>query len=316
MRSLNIPHDYATFAVALKACTGIEDYGLGFQVHCLAIQMGFENDVVTGTALVDMYSTCKKLDHAFRIFVELPERNPVCWSAVIAGYVRNDRFIEGLKLYKAMLKEGMGVSQSTFASAFRACAGLSAFEFGTQLHAYALKTNFGYDSIVGTATLDMYAKCDRMSDARKLFNSFPKPTRQSHNAIIVGYARQDQGVEALEIFRSLQKSYLGFDEISFSGALTACSAIKGHLEDWFVGSAMIGMYCKCGMLVEAEKIHERLEEKTTVSWNSIISGFSSQKQDEMKWDGYVPEIDDFLLDEEVEEQDPYEGHKTAMCSVR
>ncbi|PNX56947.1 pentatricopeptide repeat-containing protein, partial [Trifolium pratense] len=103
MRLLNIPHDYATFSVALKACTGIEDYGLGLQLHCLVIQMGFESDVVTGTALVDMYSTC---------------------------YVRNDRFIEGLKLYKAMLKEG------------------------TQLHAYALKTNFGYDSIVGTATLD------------------------------------------------------------------------------------------------------------------------------------------------------------------
>ncbi|KAK2359668.1 pentatricopeptide repeat-containing protein, mitochondrial [Trifolium repens] len=396
MRSLNIPHDYATFAVALKACTGIEDYGLGLQVHCLAIQMGFESDVVTGTALVDMYSTCKKLDYAFRVFVEIPERNSVCWSSVIAGYVRNDRFIEGLKLYKAMLKEGMGVSQSSFASVFRSCAGLSAFELGTQLHAYALKTNFGYDSIVGTATLDMYAKCDRMNDARKLFNTLPKPTRQSHNAIIVGYARQDQGVEALEIFRFLQKSYLGFDEISLSGALTACSAIRGYLEgiqlhglavkcglelnicvantildmyakcgalmeacwifddmerkdavswnaiiaaheqneqveetlslfvsmlrstmepddftfgsvvkacagqqalnfgmeihgrviksgmglDWFVGSAMIDMYCKCGMLVEAEKIHERLEEQTTVSWNSIISGFSSQKQGE------------------------------------
>jgi len=396
MRLLEIQHDYATFAVVLKACTGIEDYGLGLQVHCLAIQMGFDSDVVTGTALVDMYSTCKKLDHAFNIFCEMPERNSVCWSAVIAGYVRNDRFTEGLKLYKVMLDEGMGVSQATFASAFRSCAGLSAFELGTQLHAYALKTNFGYDNIVGTATLDMYAKCDRMVDARKVFNTFPNPTRQSHNALIVGYARQDQGLEALEIFRSLQKSYLDFDEISLSGALTACSAIKGYLEgiqlhglavkcgldfnicvantildmyakcgalmeaclifddmeikdavswnaiiaaheqneqveetlslfvsmlrstmepddytfgsvvkacagkkalnygmevhgrviksgmglDWFVGSAIIDMYCKCGMLVEAEKIHERLEEQTTVSWNSIISGFSSEKQGE------------------------------------
>ncbi|AES77828.1 putative tetratricopeptide-like helical domain, DYW domain-containing protein [Medicago truncatula] len=396
MRLLEIQHDYATFAVVLKACTGIEDYGLGLQVHCLAIQMGFDSDVVTGTALVDMYSTCKKLDHAFNIFCEMPERNSVCWSAVIAGYVRNDRFTEGLKLYKVMLDEGMGVSQATFASAFRSCAGLSAFELGTQLHAYALKTNFGYDNIVGTATLDMYAKCDRMVDARKVFNTFPNPTRQSHNALIVGYARQDQVLEALEIFRSLQKSYLDFDEISLSGALTACSAIKGYLEgiqlhglavkcgldfnicvantildmyakcgalmeaclifddmeikdavswnaiiaaheqnehveetlalfvsmlrstmepddytfgsvvkacagkkalnygmevhgrviksgmglDWFVGSAIIDMYCKCGMLVEAEKIHERLEERTTVSWNSIISGFSSEKQGE------------------------------------
>ena len=54
MRSLKIPHDYATFAVILKACSGIEDYGLGLQVHCLAIQMGFENDVVTGSARVLM----------------------------------------------------------------------------------------------------------------------------------------------------------------------------------------------------------------------------------------------------------------------
>ena len=44
-------------------------------MHCLAIQMGFENDVVTGSALVDMYSKCKKLDGAFRIFREMPERN-------------------------------------------------------------------------------------------------------------------------------------------------------------------------------------------------------------------------------------------------
>lgn len=396
MRSLKIPHDYATFAVVLKACSGTEDYGLGLQVHCLAIQMGFENDMVTGSALVDMYAKGKRLDDAFQVFYEMPERNLVCWSAVIAGYVQNDQFIEGIKLFKDMLKEGIGVSQSTYASVFRSCAGLSAYKLGAQLHGHALKADFGYDSIVGTATLDMYAKCDSMSDSQKLFNKLPNPTRQTYNAIIVGYAREDKGLKALEIFQSLQKSYLGFDEISLSGALTACAVIKGHLEgiqlhglafkyglgfnvcvantildmygkcgalreaclifdemerrdavswnaiiaaheqneevektlslfvsmlqstmepddftfgsvvkacagqqalnpgmeihgriiksgmglDWFVGSALVDMYCKCGMLVEAEKIHDRIEEQTTVSWNSIISGFSSQKQSE------------------------------------
>ncbi|XP_057436227.1 pentatricopeptide repeat-containing protein At3g02330, mitochondrial [Lotus japonicus] len=396
MRSLKIPHDYATFAVVLKACSGVEDHGLGLQVHCLAIQMGFEGDVVTGSALVDMYSKCKKLDHAYQVFCEMPERNLVCWSAVIAGYVQNDKFIEGLKLYNDMLKAGLGVSQSTYASAFRSCAGLSAFKLGTQLHGHALKSAFGYDSIVGTATLDMYAKCDRMADARKIFDALPYPTRQSYNAIIGGYARQHQGLEALEIFQSLQKSRHNFDDISLSGALTACSAIKGLLQgiqlhglavkcglefnicvanaildmygkcgklmearvifddmerkdavswnaiiaaheqneavvktlslfvsmlrstmepddftygsvvkacagqkalnygmeihgriiksgmglDWFVGSALVDMYGKCGMLVEAEKIHDRIEEKTIVSWNSIISGFSLQRQGE------------------------------------
>lgn len=396
MRSLKITHDYASFAVVLKACLGIEDYGLGLQVHCLAIQMGFVNDVVTGSALVDMYSKFKKLDDAFKVFLEMPVRNLVCWSAVIAGHVQNERFVEGLKLFKDLLKVGMGVSQSTYASVFRSCAGLSALKLGTQMHGHALKTDFGYDCIVGTATLDMYAKCGRMSDAWKVFNMLPNPPRQSYNAIIVGYARKEQGFKALEIFQFLQRTYLGFDDISLSGALTACSVIKGHLEgiqlhglavkcglefnicvantildmygkcgalmeaclifdemerrdavswnaiiaaheqnkeiektlslfvsmqrsamepddftygsvvkacagqqalnngmeihgriiksgmglDCFVGSALVDMYSKCGMLMEAEKIHDRLEEQTTVSWNSIISGFSSQKQSE------------------------------------
>jgi pentatricopeptide repeat protein len=51
----------------------------------------------------------------------------VYWTTVIVSYVWNDRLIEGLKLYKAMLKEGMGVSQSTFASAFRSFTGLSIY---------------------------------------------------------------------------------------------------------------------------------------------------------------------------------------------
>ncbi|QCE12767.1 cell division protease FtsH [Vigna unguiculata] len=396
MRSLKITYDYASFAVVLKACLGIEDYGLGLQVHCLAIQMGFVNDVVTGSALVDMYSKFKKLDDAFKVFREMPVRNLVCWSAVIAGHVQNDRFIEGLKLFKDLLKVGMGVSQSTYASVFRSCAGLSAFKLGTQMHGHALKSDFGYDGIVGTATLDMYAKCGRMPDACKVFNLLPNPPRQSYNAIIVGYARKEQGFKALEIFQFLQRTNLGFDDISLSGALTACSVIKGHVEgiqlhglavkcglefnicvantildmygkcgalreaclifdemerrdavswnaiiaaheqnkeiektlslfvsmqrsamepddftygsvvkacagqqalnngmeihgriiksgmglDCFVGSALVDMYSKCGMLMEAEKIHDRLEEQTTVSWNSIISGFSSQKQSE------------------------------------
>ncbi|GKA25867.1 pentatricopeptide repeat-containing protein [Tanacetum coccineum] len=40
------------------------------------------------------------------------------------------------------------------------------------------------------------------------------------------------------------------------------------------------MYCKCSKVEHAEKLHERMEEETTVSWNAIISGFSLQEQSE------------------------------------
>nr|KYP76477.1 Pentatricopeptide repeat-containing protein At3g02330 [Cajanus cajan] len=263
MRSLKIPHDYATFAVVLKACSGVEDYGLGLQVHCLAIQMGFENDVVTGSALVDMYSKCKKLDDAFKVFREMPERNLVCWSAVIAGYVQNDRFIEGLKLFKDMLK--------------------------------VVKCGLGFNICVANTILDMYGKCGALMEACLIFDEMERRDAVSWNAIIAAHEQNEEREETLSLFVSMLRSKMEPDDFTYGSVVKACAGqhalnygmeIHGRIIksgmglDWFVGSALVDMYGKCGMLTEAEKIHDRLEEQTTVSWNSIISGFSSQKQSE------------------------------------
>ena len=68
------------------------------------------------------------------------------------------------------------------------------------MHGHALKTDFGIDVVVGTATLDMYTKCNNLSKTQKLFNSLPNHNLQSYNAIIVGYAQSDKGMEALGMF--------------------------------------------------------------------------------------------------------------------
>ncbi|XP_031279280.1 pentatricopeptide repeat-containing protein At3g02330, mitochondrial-like [Pistacia vera] len=391
-----VVYNWRSLAFVLRACSILGDCDVGIQFHSIAIKMGLDRDVDIGSALVDMYAKCEKLDDSLLLFRKMSEKNRVAWSSVITGCAQNDEFVKGLELFKEMLKEGIEVSQSTYASLFRLCAGLSAFRFGSQLHAHALKNSFGSDVIIGTATLDMYAKCCDMPDARKLFNSLPNHDLQCYNAIIVGYARNSQGCEALQLFSLLRKSDLGFNEISLSGAFSGCAMIKGYSEglqlhglaikstltsiicvanaiidmygkcralteachvfdemerrdavswnaiiaaheqngneekplsyfvsmlrariepdeftygsilkacasqqalnygmeihnrvlksgmglNWFVGSTLVDMYCKCGMMEEAEKIHDRMREKNMVSWNAIISGFSGQKQSE------------------------------------
>ncbi|KAK3012384.1 hypothetical protein RJ639_010549 [Escallonia herrerae] len=180
--------DDTTFAMVSKVCLGLEYYDLGVQVHGVVVRMGFDSDVVTGSAIVDMYAKSKKLRESIRFFKEMPVKNWVSWSALIAGCVHNDDYVGGLEFFTEMQRKGVGVTQSTYASIFRWCASLSAVRFGMQLHGHALKMNFGSDIIVGTATLDMYAKCGQLSDGRKLFDTLPNPNLQSHNALIVGYA--------------------------------------------------------------------------------------------------------------------------------
>ncbi|KAM7487022.1 hypothetical protein LguiA_003031 [Lonicera macranthoides] len=318
--------DRTTFAVVLKACLGLEDYDLAIQVHGKVVRMGFDLDVVTGSAIVDMYAKCKKLKDSIHFFDEMTEKNWVSWSALIAGCVQNDEYFSGLELFKKMQKEGVGVSQSTYASVFRSCAGLSALRLGSQLHGHAFKRNFGSDIIVGTATLDMYAKCDNLSDAKKLFKSLPNRNLQSHNAIIIGCARGDQAFEALQIFLHLLNSGLGFDEISLSGAFSACAMIKGHLEgvqvhglaikssfcsNVCVANAIMDMYGKCGALVEARRVFDEMERSDVVSWNAIIAACEQNRKEEETLSLFV-----WMLRSSMEPDDFTYGSVLKACAAQ
>lgn len=287
--------DATTFAVVLKACLSLEEYRLGIQVHGLVVRTGFVNDVVTGSAMVDMYAKCKRLKESIQFFDEMPEKNWVSWSALIAGCVQNDELLGGLELFKTMQNERFGVCQSTYASVFRSCAGLSAFGFGSQLHCHSLKMDFGSDIIVGTATLDMYAKCGKLADAKRIFYTLPSRNLQSYNAIITACSRADQGFESLQLFHNLMNSGLRFDEITLSGAFSACAVIKGYKDgiqvhgmaiksrfcsNICVQNAILDMYGKCGALGEARCVFTEMEIRDAVSWNAVIAAYEQNGSEE------------------------------------
>ncbi|KAK4789694.1 hypothetical protein SAY86_016998 [Trapa natans] len=295
MRWVGVGFDPTTLSIILKASSILEDLMMGVQIHVLAIRMGFHENVVAASALVNMYGKCKQLESSLQLFHEMPVKNMVSWSALIAGYVQSDELIEAIHIFKEMQRVGIGVSQSSYASVLRSSSGLSALGLGSQLHGHALKSNFGADIIVATATLDMYAKCQRLFDAQKLFIMMPKRSLQSYNAIITGYSQCDKGAEALVFFRLLQRSGLGFDEISLSGALSACGIIKGILEgpqvhavttkstfssSLCVENAILDMYGKCGALKEACSIFDEMERRDAVSWNAIIAAHEQNEDDE------------------------------------
>ena len=49
---------------------------------------------------------------------------------------------------------------------------------------------------------------------------------------------------------------------------------KGGFEgDSAIGNALVSMYAKCGMLVEALEVFDKLAEQTTVSWTTVIAGY-------------------------------------------
>ncbi|XP_064959445.1 pentatricopeptide repeat-containing protein At3g02330, mitochondrial-like [Musa acuminata AAA Group] len=288
-----IDPDRTTFAVILKSCAALEELNMGIQIHGAVIKMGLHFDVVTGSALVDMYAKCKSLDESICLFSEMPERNWVSWSAVIAGCVQNEHYATGFEMFIEMQRAGVGQSQSAYASVFRSCAALSSVKLGRQFHGHAFKNNYSSDVIVGTAIMDMYAKGDSLDDARRVFQWLPTRSLQSWNAIIVGFVRNDQGHEAIELFKLMNHSGVGFDEISLSAVPSACAEVKGYLQglqvhclalksgvisDVCVANAVLDMYGKCKALEEACDIFKEMDWRDSVSWNAVITAFEQNGQ--------------------------------------
>ncbi|KAL9248536.1 Pentatricopeptide repeat-containing protein [Drosera capensis] len=107
--------------------------------------------------------------------------------------------------------------------------------------------------------------------------------------MISALVQHNQLRRALELFCEMHKLSESTDEFSASSVIKAVTAwvnieqgkivhahvMKMGLENkLFVGSALIDMYSKCGVIKDAYNIFCSLPEKNDVSWNSMIMGFA------------------------------------------
>ncbi|KAJ0470586.1 putative tetratricopeptide-like helical domain superfamily [Helianthus annuus] len=51
----------------------------------------------------------------------------------------------------------------------------------------------------------------------------------------------------------------------------------GRCDDIFVGSSLLNMYCKAGLVEDARKVFDEMPERNSISWATMISGYSMQR---------------------------------------
>ncbi|PSS06462.1 Pentatricopeptide repeat-containing protein [Actinidia chinensis var. chinensis] len=114
--------DCFTFATVLSACASVETLERGMEVHASAIRAHLESDVVVGSALVDMYSKCGRVDYASRFFELMPLRNVYSWNSMISCYARHGHGDKALDLFTKMKLEGQPPDHVTFVGVLSACS--------------------------------------------------------------------------------------------------------------------------------------------------------------------------------------------------
>eukprot|EP01018_Ginkgo_biloba_P028984 Gb_03512 [translate_table: standard] len=280
------PNEF-TFSSIVRACTSVEDLEQGKQVHAHIFRTGFELDKFVGSSLLDLYLKCGKVENARQVFVKMPKRDTVLWTAMIAGFAQHGQGEDALNFFHQMQRAGEKPNQFTFTSVFRACASLAALEQGKQIHTHTIKTGIESDVFVGSALLDMYAKCGTIEDSHLVFNTLPDRNVVSWTAMIAGYAQHGCGKEALQLFGQMQREDMKPNHITFVGVLCACNHVglveeARHYFNSMSGihnitprlehyACMVDLLGRAGHLDEAEDfIHQMSLKPGALVWQTLL----------------------------------------------
>ncbi|KAK7252635.1 hypothetical protein RIF29_36722 [Crotalaria pallida] len=281
------PNEY-TFSVLLRACTNPALLDVGLQIHGVMVRSGLERNKFAGSSLVYMYFNAgNDVGDACRAFHELLEKDLITWNLVISGFAKVEDFNVVKRLFSEMWEvHGLKPDHSTFVSLLK-CS--SSLEEVKQIHGLASKFGIDIDVVVGSALVDLYAKCGDINSCIKIFDSMEEKDNFVWCSIISGCTKNNRGEEAVHFFKDMCRQRVKLDRHVLSSTLKACVEIEdlntgvqvhgqmikyGHQNDCFVASVLLTLYASFGELVDAEKLFKRIDDKDIVAWNSMILAYA------------------------------------------
>ncbi|XP_052205591.1 pentatricopeptide repeat-containing protein At3g57430, chloroplastic [Diospyros lotus] len=235
-----------TMASVLPACVDCDAFSDKEGMHGYVVKLGFGTDRYVQNALMDMYARIGKLEVSRHIFDSMETRDIVSWNTIITAYVISECHENALMLLNEMQRVdetkkrknddivGEGnipykPNAITLMTILPGCAALAALAKGKEIHAYAFRHILASDVAVGSALVDMYAKCGCLNLSRRAFEGMPIRNVITWNVIIMAYGMHGKGEEALKLFfegmgaEGQRGQKVKPNEVTFITIFAACS---------------------------------------------------------------------------------------------
>lgn len=285
---MDVEPNMATFVSVLVACGRKGYFNLGKGIHALSFKRPMETPLLVGNALMDMYVKCGCLCEAKQTFDELPGKDIVSWTCILSGLVQCKRPKESLEFFCKMQQSGIEPDKITLTSVLSACASLGALDYGRWVHECIDRRGIKWDIQIGTAMIDMYAKCGCIKMALQIFIEMPCKNIVTWNALLGGLAMNGHWHEARRQFGEMTRSNIRPNEVTFLTILTACCHsglvdegriyfhqmmrepynVSPRLEHY---GCMVDLLCRAGLLDEAQKLIKNMPMQPDVLiWGALL----------------------------------------------
>ncbi|OVA16821.1 Pentatricopeptide repeat [Macleaya cordata] len=232
------------------------------EIHAHFIRHNLHQSNLLLAHFVSICGVLNKMPYARLIFLQNPNPNIVLFNHMIKAYSVSGPSKESLHLFSLMKDRGIWPDQFTFAPLLKSCSNLSDYNFGRGVHAEILIVGFEAYNSIQIGLVELYTCCERMEDARRVFDLmshryvivwnlmirgfcktgnvdmgiqfFHKMKERSivtWNSMIAGLAQSGRESEALEIFREMWDAGLEPDDATVVTILPVCA----HLGAFDVG---------------------------------------------------------------------------------
>ncbi|KAL0558271.1 hypothetical protein IC582_002826 [Cucumis melo] len=240
-----------------------------------------ERDVVTWTAMIVGFTSCNHYPQAWTMFSEMlrseVQPNAFTMSSVLKackgmkalscgalahslatklGLTHRGDGYSGLLAFRKMLLEDVGPNSFSFSIAARACASISSYSCGKQIHAAVTKYGLHCDAPVMNSILDMYCRCNYLCDAKRCFDELTEKNLITWNTLIAGYERSD--------------SILSCGQQVHGGIVR-----RGFDKNVALINSLIDMYAKCGSINDSHKLFCDMPGRDLVSWTTMMIGYGT-----------------------------------------
>ncbi|KAK6131360.1 hypothetical protein DH2020_034901 [Rehmannia glutinosa] len=301
---LSSDHQHEDLISLLQSC---EQASQTAQIHGLMLKTGLDQVPFPLSKLLAQVSM-QDIPYAASIFKHIESPNLYMFNTMLRGHSVNDDPRKGLILFNYMRAENHSqhflLDQFTFVSVLKSCSRLLEVWAGLCVHTVVLKSGFDVFLNVKNALLHFYCVCGRIEDAHQLFDELGELRDLVStcvlpqdvvlwNCLIDGYAKSGLLEEALELLRLMKHYCIKPNSSTLACLLSACSAsgslaigqyVHSYIEeqhlvlDVILGTSIVDMYAKSGLLEKAIDVFDRMECKDVMSWTAMISAYGVHGQ--------------------------------------
>uniref|UniRef100_A0A0E0DEI5 Pentatricopeptide repeat-containing protein n=1 Tax=Oryza meridionalis TaxID=40149 RepID=A0A0E0DEI5_9ORYZ len=234
-----------------------------------------------------LLSACARLgraDDALALFGGIPDPDQCSYNAVVAALAQHGRGGDALRFLAAMHADDFVLNAYSFASALSACASEKASRTGEQVHALVAKSSHGSDVYIGSALVDMYAKCERPEEARKVFDAMPERNIHMHRMVrkkkrLGSFNERPDSVTMIGVLSACGHSGLVEEGRRYFQTMTEDHGIIPTRDHY---TCMVDLLGRAGHLEEVEELIENMPmEPDAVLWASLLGACRMHKNIDM-----------------------------------